>query len=70
MFPMTAERYRELIGQGVDGLTLFQETYNEAGYGEFHLGGRKSDYRWRLETPERGERRGSAARDRRPAGIE
>ena len=54
MFPMTAERYRELIGQGVDGLTLFQETYDETSYGEFHPEGRKSDYRWRLETPERG----------------
>lgn len=54
MFPMTVERYRELIGQGVDGLTVFQETYDEASYGAFHPGGRKSDYRWRLETPERG----------------
>ena len=54
MFPMTEERYRGLIDQGVDGLTLFQETYDEASYGEFHPGGRKSDYRWRLDTPERG----------------
>jgi 2-iminoacetate synthase len=54
MFPMTVERYKELIGQGVDSLTVFQETYDEARYGEFHRGGRKSDYRWRLETPERG----------------
>lgn len=54
MFPMTEERYRGLIDQGVDGLTLFQETYDETSYGEFHPGGRKSDYRWRLETPERG----------------
>ena len=54
MFPMTVERYRELVGQGVDGLTVFQETYDESRYGEFHRGGRKNDYRWRLETPERG----------------
>ena len=54
MFPMTEERYRGLIDQGVDGLTLFQETYDETSYGEFHPGGRKRDYRWRLETPERG----------------
>ncbi len=54
MFPMTTERYRELIGQGVDSLTVFQETYDEKSYGEFHPGGKKSDYRWRLETPERG----------------
>jgi 2-iminoacetate synthase len=54
MFPLSTERYRELIGQGVDGLTVFQETYDEESYGEFHPGGRKRDYRWRLETPERG----------------
>lgn len=54
MFPMTENRYRELIGQGVDSLTVFQETYDEASYGVFHRGGRKSDYRWRLDTPERG----------------
>jgi 2-iminoacetate synthase len=54
MFPMETKRYRELIGQGVDSLTVFQETYDEAAYGGFHPGGRKSDYRWRLETPERG----------------
>ncbi len=66
MFPMTEKRYRELIGRGVDSLTLFQETYDEASYGEFHPGGRKSDYRWRLETPERGERLGSGASGSEP----
>jgi len=53
MFPMSVERYRELVGQGVDSLTVFQETYDETRYGEFHPAGRKSDYRWRLATPER-----------------
>ena len=51
---MSVERYREIIGQGVDSLTVFQETYDESRYGEIHPGGRKRDYRWRLETPERG----------------
>jgi 2-iminoacetate synthase len=41
-FPMTVERYCELISQGVDNLTVFQETYDEARYGEFHCGGKKS----------------------------
>ncbi len=54
MFPMATERYRALIGQGVDSLTVFQETYDEESYGAFHPGGRKRDFRWRLETPERG----------------
>ena len=71
MFPMTVERYRELIGQGVDSLTVFQETYDEASYGEFHRGGRKSDYRWRLETPERGGAAGfRRIGDSVPCGVE
>jgi 2-iminoacetate synthase len=53
LFPMEKETYRELIEHGVDSLTLFQETYDEGSYGRFHPGGRKGDYRWRLETPDR-----------------
>lgn len=52
--PMSVEEYRALAGCGVDGLTVFQETYNERAYGKFHLKGKKRDFRWRLETPDRG----------------
>jgi 2-iminoacetate synthase len=54
LYPMDVACYRELIANGVDGLVVFQETYDEERYKEVHPGGRKSDYRWRLETPERG----------------
>lgn len=54
LYPMATEDYSELIANGVDGLVVFQETYNEGQYGEVHPRGKKSDYRWRLETPERG----------------
>lgn len=54
IYPMSTDDYRALIAHGVDGLTVFQETYNEKIYPEFHLGGKKRDYRWRLETPDRG----------------
>jgi 2-iminoacetate synthase len=54
IYPMSVEEYRPLIDCGVDGLTVFQETYNETAYELFHLGGKKKDYKWRLETPERG----------------
>jgi 2-iminoacetate synthase len=54
VYPMDTAAYRELIAHGVDGLVVFQETYNEARYGDFHLGGKKRNYRWRLETPDRG----------------
>lgn len=54
LYPMDTAAYSELIVNGVDGLVVFQETYNEEQYGEVHPRGKKSDYRWRLETPERG----------------
>ncbi len=54
IYPMSTDSYRELIAHGVDGLTVFQETYNERLYPEFHLGGKKRDFQWRLETPDRG----------------
>ena len=43
---------------GVDGLTLFQEVYDEDRYALVHKAGRKMDYRYRLDAPERGARAG------------
>jgi len=54
IYPMDCEEYGELARNGVDGLIIYQETYNKGRYAEVHKGGRKRDYRWRLETPERG----------------
>jgi 2-iminoacetate synthase len=54
IYPMSAEQYQALIACGVDGLTVFQETYSEELYRRFHPGGKKRNYRWRLETPDRG----------------
>ncbi|MCU0571860.1 MAG: 2-iminoacetate synthase ThiH [Syntrophobacteraceae bacterium] len=58
IYPLEAEEYEELIDHGVDGLVIYQETYDEARYPEFHPGGRKKDFHWRLETPERGGKAG------------
>lgn len=58
LYPMDVQAYRDLVSMGVDGLVVFQETYDEKRYREVHLGGKKRDYRWRLETPERGGRAG------------
>lgn len=54
IYPMDTGEYRELAESGVDGLIIYQETYNTGRYGEVHEAGRKRDYRRRLETPERG----------------
>jgi len=51
--PQTTESYAALVDAGVCGLTLYQETYDESLYGEYHLRGPKSSYHWRLESHER-----------------
>ena len=50
---LTFEQYKALHEAGADGLTMFQETYIEKLYPEFHPAGPKSDYLYRLDTPER-----------------
>lgn len=53
IYPLTSQEYRELIAAGIDGLTVFQEVYNEQIYSVLHPKGPKRDYRNRLEAPER-----------------
>ena len=58
IYPLKEEEYRVLIDQGVDGLTIFQETYDEIEYHGFHKGGPKDDFTFRLEAPDRACRQG------------
>ncbi|OGV34372.1 MAG: thiamine biosynthesis protein ThiH [Lentisphaerae bacterium GWF2_45_14] len=52
--PQSEETYRRLHKAGVDGLTLFQETFNRGRYAELHPFGPKRDYDYRLEALQRG----------------
>lgn len=52
--PLEIDEYQELFDIGLDGVTVYQECYNEELYGKYHLKGKKSDYLYRLNTPERG----------------
>jgi len=54
IYAMTLEEYTRLVEVGVDGLTLFQETYDEDLYDTLHPRGPKKDFRFRLDAPERG----------------
>lgn len=56
VYPLNQEEYEALAAIGVDGLTVYQETYNETRYAELHPSGPKQDYRYRLETPDRAAR--------------
>lgn len=51
--PIDTEDYRELKTLGLDAVMVYQETYDPACYKENHLSGKKTDMRYRMETPER-----------------
>ncbi|TDA65627.1 MAG: 2-iminoacetate synthase ThiH [Clostridia bacterium] len=53
VYPLETEEYRTLLREGVDGLTVYQEVYDEEVYAQVHPAGPKRDYRFRLEAPER-----------------
>jgi 2-iminoacetate synthase len=51
--PLEQSEYKELTSLGLNTVYIYQETYNEANYLNYHLGGKKADYNWRLSTPDR-----------------
>lgn len=53
VYPLETSEYAELIASGADGLTIYQEVYDEKTYDEVHLAGPKKDYLYRLDAPER-----------------
>ena len=61
IYALSQADYRRLIESGVDSLTIYQETYNEALYGRLHPKGPKRDFHYRLDAPERACRAGMRA---------
>jgi len=58
IYALTEEEYADLARSGIDGLTLYQETYDETVYERVHRVGPKRDFRFRLDAPERAARSG------------
>lgn len=58
IYALTETEYAGLVREGVDGLTIYQEAYDEEIYKNMHPAGPKSDYMLRLAAPERGARGG------------
>ncbi|MDD5108632.1 MAG: 2-iminoacetate synthase ThiH [Candidatus Omnitrophica bacterium] len=54
VYPLSLDEYAKLAAEGVDGLTIYQEVYDEDLYAKLHICGPKSDYKFRMDTPERG----------------
>ena len=56
--PMEESDYAQLFKKGIDGITVYQETYDKKRYKEVHLSGIKSDYNFRYDTAERAAKSG------------
>ena len=53
VYPMKVEEYKRMADAGCNTVYVYQETFNEKRYKVYHPKGMKSNYRWRLNTPER-----------------
>jgi 2-iminoacetate synthase len=53
VYELTSDEYAELICEGVDGLVIYQEVYDEQIYRQVHISGAKRNYEFRIGAPER-----------------
>ncbi|MFI3315520.1 MAG: 2-iminoacetate synthase ThiH [Rikenellaceae bacterium] len=51
--PLDKDDYSLLIDRGLHSVYVYQETYFKENYPKYHLAGKKKDFRYRLETPDR-----------------
>lgn len=51
--PLDEDEYDILIKEGVHSVLVYQETYHQEAYKEYHPKGKKSNFNYRLETPDR-----------------
>jgi 2-iminoacetate synthase len=58
VYPLEEGEYRDLYRAGAEELTVYQETYDRDLYRLHHPPGPKSDYDYRLDTPDRACRAG------------
>lgn len=51
--PLHQKDYEILKASGLHAVLVYQETYHQKSYARHHLKGKKSNFKWRLETPDR-----------------
>jgi 2-iminoacetate synthase len=51
--PLSTEEYEQLHDAGVYSILVYQETYHREVYKKYHTKGKKSNFDFRLETPDR-----------------
>lgn len=58
IYPLSENDYKRMVQAGVDGLTIYQETYDREVYAQVHPFGPKKNYDYRLDAPNRGAKAG------------
>ncbi|MHC4212874.1 MAG: 2-iminoacetate synthase ThiH [Planctomycetota bacterium] len=58
VYDLTEAEYAKLFAAGIEGVTLYQETYDREIYSSYHRAGPKADYDNRLTAPDRMARAG------------
>jgi 2-iminoacetate synthase len=53
VYSMEKDEYAKLFKAGIEGVTLYQETYDRNIYAHYHPRGPKADYDWRLAALDR-----------------
>lgn len=56
--PFNVDVYSKMVDHGLDGLVIYQETYNREIYEKLHLAGEKKNYFGRIDKLEQGARSG------------
>ena len=51
--PLEEDEYRQMHDAGVYSVLVYQETYHKEKYKDYHTKGKKSNFYYRLETPDR-----------------
>jgi 2-iminoacetate synthase len=51
--PLEQNEYEELVAEGLNTVLVYQETYHKEDYKLHHPKGKKSNFNYRLETPDR-----------------
>lgn len=58
VYSLSEDDYRLMVDRGLEGVTLYMETYDKATYEKVHLKGEKMDYLFRLDALDRAGRAG------------
>ena len=64
--PLATSEYQRLAQLGLDAVMLYQETYHPVTYAKHHTRGKKKDFQYRLNSP---DRLGQAAIDKIGLGV-